>query len=160
MQNKHIFAGANLIKEPPKDFNRGNWATIDPGDNTAVVDWERGRIGSPFTYRHSLLTFSGIAVHKYTKIIIENVELFGGSSISHASAVKGDLFKLSMEIGALISDFRKKDCTVYLVNPRTWKGQLNYKQLRFILKEKFNIVVKNDHEASAIGIGLWAKGIF
>ena len=160
MKNNHIFTGATLIKEPPKDFNKGRWLTVDPGDNTAMCRWEKGILGVHFTYRHCLILFPDIYIYPKEKIIIENVELFGGSSISHASAVKGDLFKLSMEIGALINDFRKKGCEVYLVSPRTWKGQLNYTQLRFILKEKFKITVKNDHEASAIGIGLWALGRF
>ena len=112
------------------------------------------------TYYHMISSFTNIPVFERTRVIIENVELWGGSEISYASASSGDLFKLAFVVGCLIHDFRRQGCIVYIVSPKKWKGQLNYEKLRFILKERFKIETKNDHTASAIVIGLWAKGVF
>jgi len=149
-----------LVESPPLEFKVGRWLTIDPGDYTAVCQWYGGIQVSCTTYTHCLEKVPDIAAGLMQNVIIENVELWSGSSISYASASSGDLFKLAFEIGALIYMFRQNNFPVYLVSPRKWKGQLNYKQLQYILKTKFSIETINDHEASAIGIGLWAKGIF
>ena len=136
--------------------------TVDPGDNTAVCRWRNGKMimADLKTYYHMIPSFSNIPVFSGTRVIIENVELWGGSEISYASAAGGDLFKLAFVVGCLIHDFRSQGCFVYIVSPKTWKGQLNYEKLRFILREKFHIDTKNDHTASAIGLCLWAKGVF
>jgi hypothetical protein len=156
------FAGAVHITQPPKDFNDGAlWCTIDPGDNTSICHWVKGIQDGPVdNYKNCLLDIPTVADGFKKNVIIEDVELWGGSSISFASASSGDLFKLAFEVGALIYQFRKNHFPVYIVSPRIWKGQLNYIQLRHILLEKFHIETKNDHEASAIGIGLWAKCLF
>jgi hypothetical protein len=100
-----------------------------------------------------------LPVEKYSSVLIESIELFGGSAVSYASASQGDLFRLAMQIGGLIRDFKNAGARVFLVSPRRWKGQLNYEQLRHILAIKFFFIAKNDHQASAYGIGLWAKGL-
>jgi len=111
-------------------------------------------------YPKALACFPLIPASVEHNIIIESVELWGGSSVSYASAASGDLFRLAFQIGAFIRHFKQLECSIFLVSPRTWKGQLNYKQLRFIFKKKYCMDFKNDHEASAFGIGFWAKGLF
>ena len=153
------FAGALHITELP-NFKIGRWYTIDPGDNTAIATWYEGQMLSCRTISNCIQKVPRIADGILHSVIIENVELWGGSSVSFASASSGDLFKLAFEVGALIYMFRNNGFPVYIVSPGKWKGQLNYKQLRHILLEKFHIETTNDHEASAIGIGLWAAGKF
>ena len=160
LKNNHVFDGAFLLNRPPDNFNRGHWLTVDPGNNTAVCHWYDGRMGFIFTYKDCIKSMQSVHLTCFSKIIIENVELWGGSSISYASAASGDLFKLAMVVGALIYQFTKDSHCVYIVSPKKWKGQLNQEQLQFILKNKFNVIAKNEHEASAIGIGLWAAGKF
>lgn len=114
-----------------------------------------------YTYlRNALENFTWFPVTSTYSVIIETVELWGGSAVSYASASTGDLFRLAMQIGALIYCFKQCGNRVFLVSPRRWKGQLDYRQLRFILKTKFGFTASNDHQASAFGIGLWAKGEF
>jgi hypothetical protein len=152
-----------LLDNPPEQFNHGCWLTIDPGDNTAICRWTDCQFRFAQTFKGCLNNFPqllSILVNSSFSIIIENVNLWGGSATSYASAASGDLFKLAMLTGALIQNFKNLGATVYLVNPIKWKGQLNQEQLQHILRKKFNIEPKNEHEASAIGIGLWAKGVF
>jgi len=149
-----------LLDSPPDQFKYGQWLTIDPGDNTAVCSWKNGAYVDIITFRNCLSELPCLLFSSFFSIIIENVNLWGGSSVSYASAASGDLFKLAMLIGALIQKFRSKGFSVYLVNPVKWKGQLNQTQLQNILLKKFHITVNNEHEVSAIGIGLWAKGLF
>lgn len=152
----NIFDGAELIKAPPRF--RGKWITVDPGINLAFALWESKEIKETLYYTNALDRFK--APVPSGAVLIESVELFGGSAVSYASAARGDLFRLAFQIGALIHYFREFGSEVYLVSPRTWKGQLNYKQLRHVLKHKFLYEAKNDHEASAVGLGLWAMGDF
>jgi hypothetical protein len=150
------FAGAWHISEPIPDlFKKGRWATIDPGDNTAVAIWYNGVCMLSRTYHMSLNTPPDL-IMPCTSVVIENVELWGGSSVSYASASSGDLFKLAFETGALIYEQRRQGNDVYIVSPRKWKGQLDYDQLRHILYYRFHMQTRNEHEASARGIGLWA----
>jgi hypothetical protein len=157
---QNIFDGAILLEKPPITFKNGEWITIDSGDNTALRGWESGEMLSIKTYRHCLDAFPYISFGGSPSVIIENVNLFPGASISFASALKGDLFRLAFEIGALIRLFRQCLCPVYLVNPSKWKGQLSDQQLRYVLKKKFKLTFNNNHEACATGIGLWALGEF
>jgi hypothetical protein len=92
----------------------------------------------------------------YCGVVIEGVELFSGSAVSYTSAARGNLFLLSYIIGALLYHFI--DSNPVVVQPHIWKGQLNYKQLRYILKTKFGFEANNDHIAAAVGIGHWARG--
>jgi hypothetical protein len=148
------------ITEPPKDFNNGGWYTIDPGDNTARATWNSGQMLNCQTYPNCLTKIPKIADSIIHSVLIEGVEFWGTSSVSYASASSGDLIKLAFEVGTLIYLFRNNGFPVYIVSPKIWKGQLDYKQLRHILLDKFGIKTTNNHEASAIAIGLWAKGVF
>jgi len=153
----------NLEEPLPLDFRHGSWATIDPGAHTAICYWQDGEVVEREIFNNFFVhpPFS-LLKSKYgnCKIIIEGVELWGSSAISYASGTSGDLFKLAYTVGCLITLFREINCLVYIVSPRRWKGQLDYKKLRHILESFFQFEAKNDHEASAYGIGLWAKGVF
>jgi hypothetical protein len=160
MKSKNIFNGATLIDNPPINFNFGRWYTIDPGDNTAICEWIDGKMTDLITIEKCLSNSPIIHIFSSSFVIIENVELWGGSSVSYTSAARGDLFKLAMVVGVLINNYKKCGCSIYLVSPRKWKGQLNQEQLQHILSEKFKFKARNEHEASAYGIGLWAAGMF
>lgn len=137
-----------------------NFVTIDPGDHTGVCLWNAGNLREFYTIGDCLKNPEkafGVLYNRH--VIFEEVELWSGSSVSFASASRGDLFKLAYLIGAYVNTVQHSGGHAYLVSPRRWKGQLNYKQLRHILDKKFSITVNTDHEASAVGIGLWAKGL-
>lgn len=148
-----------MLDEPPNGFDKGKWLTVDPGSGLFIMEWTDGVMTNKFYYRNALAEYPFVLDTAARNVIIEDVELWSGSAVSYASATQGDTFRLAMQIGALINDYRNARCNIYLVSPRRWKGQLNYEQLRFILSHKFKIITKNDHEASAYGIGLWAKGL-
>jgi hypothetical protein len=160
MKSKNIFNGATLIDKPPSDFMGGRWVTIDPGDNTAICQWIEGEMIELLTFTKCLQNAPILHIFTGASVIIENVELWGGSAVSYTSAARGDLFKLAMVVGVLIDNYKKCGCSVYLVSPRKWKGQLDQKQLQHILLKKFKFKARNDHEASAFAIGLWAAGCF
>jgi hypothetical protein len=152
------------LDEPiPALFNKGCWATIDPGDHTAVQLWINGKPSMLYT-KYDMIKNLDTAFLKsvcmYNSVIIESVELWSGSLTSYTSATRGDLFKLAYVIGGILSALREIGSDRYVVSPRKWKGQLDYHKLRHILKVKFGFEARNDHEASARGMGLWAKGIF
>jgi len=77
---------------------------------------------------------------------------------SHASATRGDLFKLAYLVGALDRACEALDMgTVQLISPSDWKGQLPKDALKRRV-EKLLGVSYQDHELDAVGMGLAAMG--
>lgn len=152
-------------------FKNYRFATIDPGMTTAIQYWNKGIPGNKAIhkiteeYADSLLgkrlfhltekmDFRGIDY-----AIIEAMDFRMGSAKSMASAGRGDLSSLAYIIGAITQRASMSNTSVLEpVKYCQWAGQLNYKQLRIILLKKFGFISKNNHEAAAYGIGLWAKG--
>lgn len=160
---------SNYSKELKTDFYG---ITIDPGIHTAIAFW-RGRE----LYKIITLNFIGSNDSEYIKdmcsklgqfsffgidhtAVIEDVRLFTSSATSMASGARGNLITLAKIAGVMGFWCSLRGFKVEYVLPQTWKGQLNYKQLRSILKLKFNFIAKNDHEAAAYGIGLWKLDLF
>lgn len=94
-------------------------------------------------------------------IAIEFPELFSGSVVSHASAAKGDLFKLTFLIGGLAHVARELTGNLpVLMSPMEWKGQLPKQVvIERILAAWPELGTVADHEGDAIGMGLAAQGV-
>jgi len=149
-----------------KEFLIGEWITVDPGINTSITEWKNGDIVKTYTISpkfkeeqlirfiglHFRMTYSG----NIKGCLIESTEFYTASLKSQVSGARGNLSLLAYISGSIVGNLNCK--YTILVKPAKWKGQLNYEQLRNILTKKFKIETTNNHNASSIGIGLWAKG--
>lgn len=91
---------------------------------------------------------------KPSRIVFEFPE-FWETPKGHASAAKGDLFKLAFLIGGLSQiAWKMSACPVY-VSPREWKGQL---PKSLVITRVTQIIgrVPVNHEADAIGMAIAA----
>jgi hypothetical protein len=147
-----------------EEFNRGTWFTIDPGVNIGIARWVAGKLEGVRTEviksrEPTVIAYEiqNILLFGATGILIESVELRTGSSVSMAAGARGDLFVLEDIVAMFIYSYRNYD--IRKVPPSAWKGQLSDDQLRYVLKKKFNYTAKNCHEACAVGIGYYAKGL-
>jgi hypothetical protein len=154
-----------------KLFKAYRFATIDPGITTAIQYWNAGVPGEKIVHKipDSLLEkemgtrLDALTINmnfRYVNyIIVEAMDFRMWSAKSMASAGRGNLSLLAYIIGA-ISHRAILDNAKVLdpVSYTQWAGQLTYKQLRIVLEKKFGFIAKNNHEAAAYGIGLWARG--
>jgi hypothetical protein len=152
-------------------FKKHRFATIDPGITTAIQYWNDGvpgdkvvhkvpesKMDSAMGNRLDFLT-AKMNFRHVQYVIIEAMDFRMGSARSMASAGRGNLSLLAYIIGAI--SHRAIIDNAIVLDPVTysqWAGQLTYKQLRIVLEKKFGFVSKNNHEAAAYGIGLWARG--
>lgn len=117
-----------------------------PPDVSGVIRG-RGFDDSLQKFRHVLRTLPLVR-----KSIIEFPEVQQNA----AATQSGALFKLAAVTGAyealIWTEFGTRSTRV---RPSTWKGQLPKKEVMRRIKEKLNMVTR-DHEADAVGIGLWA----
>lgn len=105
--------------------------------------------------------FNGVLTATGAKLaVFEFPELFSGSSQSHASAAKGDLFKLTYLVGGLADRARERTGKLpILITPMDWKGQLPKDVVIDRIKDAYGEDYKvRDHEGDAIGMGLSAQG--
>jgi hypothetical protein len=142
--------------------------SIDPGSHTAFAIWDKGRLDVVFTFDlgngvcdsmriktlRCLLKSSPLKSDMFA--VVEDQSVWFASPRSMASAARGDIMTPAKIAGALGFYFTY----VMYVQPIVWKGNLDNTALRYILKNKFGYTEKDDHEANAIGIGLWKMGRF
>jgi hypothetical protein len=138
--------------------------TIDPGVHTAIAEWCSGICKRVYTINlkggcdAELLKClaSRLPILLFDKIVIEDIQVITSSAISLTSAARGNLTTLAKIAGAIAFAYSRKE--IRFIKAQEWKGQLKYKQLRNILKLKFGYEAKNDHEASAYGMGQYLNG--
>ena len=94
-------------------------------------------------------------------VYLELPEVYGASAKSHASAVKGDLIKLTFLTGALaLSIVEDEVCDIKLLKPSEWKGQLNKEAVQMRIKRALgNLENFPNHTADAVGMGLSVIGV-
>jgi Holliday junction resolvasome RuvABC endonuclease subunit len=96
-------------------------------------------------------------------VVIEFPNFMQGSG-GRMVAVRGDLVKLSVLTGMLMTCILAHKATVQIVSPVEWKGQLPKwvaaSRVRKILKSRIGNKKISEHAMDAIGIGLWAEGRF
>ena len=86
-------------------------------------------------------------------VVIETPSVWG-SAKSHASAVKGDLFKMAHMIGGFHYMCAMWEIDIELITPRDWKGQLPKRVVEARLIKQYGQKFR-DHECDAVGIGSW-----
>lgn len=124
-----------------------------------IKDWEDKAYGYSKLFEQLVKRSLPEADEDGRLFVIEFPQLFSSSSISFASAQRGDLFKLSYLVGmySQIIYSSKVPSEIDLVSPNAWKGQLTKKatnkRIMRTIKKKYR-----DHEADAVGIGLYLQG--
>ena len=96
---------------------------------------------------------------KPDKVIIETPSFWPSSKKSYTATAKGDLFKLIMLVGMFfaVCTFNNVECKTVKAN--IWKGQLSKKAVKNRLRRYLNLEFR-EHEADAVGLGLYELGRF
>ncbi len=156
--------------------------TMDPGDNTALTIWLDGELVTSFFWRLSArdkkslsttqkhaklcLSFQNVLKEEVKHLhslsggemlfIIEGVSLWGSSTKSQASALRGDSFRLAYLVGGYISIFQElfSSSEVEIIDVRKWKGSLPTDILEKEVERFTQETPENEHLACAIGIGM------
>jgi len=89
---------------------------------------------------------------------LELPQVFSGSAVSHAAATKGDLFTLAALCGILAREAWGFGWTPVFMSPVEWKGQLNKKALGLRIARVITDRIYRNHEADAVGMGLYLAG--
>ena len=148
--------------------------TVDPGDHTGWAFWEgdifprtgivhleHSEIGLEDPDRiHILgkLFRKLIATLNPKLVVIEGVNLWGGSAKSQASASRGDSFYLAKAIGAFTYIAKQSGAAVQYINVNQWKGQLPKEEVLRRIK-LFNGLEYPNHIGDAVGIGMHLMGV-
>jgi Holliday junction resolvasome RuvABC endonuclease subunit len=105
-----------------------------------------------------VLTDIGIGHHV---VIVEEPSVMLGSSDAYASAMRGDVVKLSMLVGMLLLrvEVYISACRIELVPVSRWKGNLPKKEVAYRVERIIGKHPYKSHAIDAIGIGLWYKGL-
>lgn len=97
-------------------------------------------------------------------VYIEMPQYFGmGNAKGEGVAARGDLQKLAFTTGMLASFGWQYDAKIRPYEVNAWKGQLKKEQTERRIKEilpGLRHMVIADHGWDAVGIGLYAKGLF
>jgi len=155
--------------------------TCDPGDNTGLALWGESETFQgwdsihlkgkekklPTPERHLIMmdrfheylekqTFEGI-----DSFIIEGVSLWGNSSKSQASALRGDSFRLAYLVGGYITKIREifPSVEIKIVDVRSWKGNLPTPILENEVERFIGERAPNEHISCAVGIQMNEIGI-
>lgn len=157
-----------------------NWhalgMTIDPGINgTGVAIWRGKELINLYSINSNKLDWlssafdiagRGVIQTPIEWLAFEMPANFASSTASIAAGKKGDILKLSILIGMIIS--KHDDIIVLPVTVQSWKGNMEKK----MMNERTKLIYKNDkcqkkqldswdlttHSVDAIGIGLYLQG--
>lgn len=94
------------------------------------------------------------------EVFIESPETWGGSAISLAATMKGDIVKLAILVGGLTTMAHSYGLRVHYTTPNEWKGQLTKEQVIQRLVTQYGQFVKDisNHASDAAGMGLALQG--
>jgi hypothetical protein len=155
--------------------------TVDPGYDTGIALWlgnyrplytilstDRERETVDKIYDISTQFACYLQNFKPKTMIIEGVNLWGGSAASQAGTSKGYTFNLAYLVGSIITRAMDaqidvkivyvSDTTVDNVKFKGWKGNLDNKALRKRI-ERINEQIYPEHAQEAVGIGFSEMGI-
>jgi len=153
----------SLSIDPGKSTGWALWrSTTDVPTHTGVLhargddfEWVRNAVGMfQDFWRRDL---KGIEIHAAT---IEAITFWGVSGRSIASAARGDSINTAYLIGAMYHFLTERGCKVDLVDVRKWKGQMTDQAVEAMIKRVIGTGEFKQHAREAVGIGLWARGLF
>lgn len=139
--------------------------SIDPGMNTGWAFWDSGRLVDYGVIKlkhqslevdliHASMAYSTIfTTWKPERVAIEYPGIWGGSTVSMASAFSGDLIKLAAMVGCYVSI--SMEASIRLIPPNKWMGQLNKEAVAIRVTRATGLEIKSSHINDAIGIGLF-----
>lgn len=105
-----------------------------------------------------LLDVPGLYDYNPGLVSIEWPAFWGSSAVSYASTAGGKMFKLVFLIGAIAEAFIARDIRVSLLPVNKWKGQLPKEVVKKRISRIIRRVEFRDHEADAVGMGLYLQG--
>jgi len=86
-------------------------------------------------------------------VILEMAELWDTSAKSHMSGVRGDLFQLTLMVGAYLTKAKQLHMKVELLPARVWKGQLSKEATASRIQNINGLLYESEHITDAVGIG-------
>lgn len=153
------------ISKPVPKLRQDNFLSIDPGVRTfGMAHFVDGVLTESNVIRKKNISevideiLFLMEVHQ-CPVAIEGQERQMGPA-GWASYAKGNLFHLAYVTGAAVGFTTIYGLDAYIVLPSRWKGSLSKDQVktRIRLVPGYEHVSLRDHEADAIGIGLWIMG--
>lgn len=102
-----------------------------------------------------------ISCQQLDQVVFEGPQFMGGMG-GMTVAMSGDLVKLAVLTGGLVRCAQLHNVRTILATPAQWKGQLSKNASR-IRCEKilgYRLGKSTNHARDAIGLGLWAFGLF
>lgn len=147
--------------------------TIDPGDSTGYAYWSgllSPKVGQfnnncrakdlELQLCHMLKKFDALLDDLHPElVVIESVEVWGGSLTSITSAVRGNLMKLSYMVGVYSALCDQRGITFKLIPARRWKGQLSKDAVKLRVYRAIKKHYPQTHMTDAVGIGLHCMGL-
>jgi hypothetical protein len=149
-----------------------NVLAIDPGLHTGIayfpgdviipevmdfnVDWKAKTTAEKLNSLSSRIDAIEWHKKKIEHVVIEGVSVYSGSLKSMTAATRGNLSLLAYIVGIYYQHFINFD--VDIISP-IWKGQLPISALRVWIKRINCQEYRSEHITSAVGLGLWKKGI-
>jgi len=147
-KSSSVFKTGNLI----------NYGVIHSKDSSS--NWMERAGSIVLQFNHVLDTY---LLSEDKKVVLEFPNFMQGSG-GRMVAARGDLVKLSVLTGMLMTCVLAHKAKIQIVSPVQWKGQLPKwvasSRVREILKDRIGNKKISDHAMDAIGIGLWAEGKF
>jgi hypothetical protein len=135
------------VRKPLRTFQ------LIPNKHVPEEDW----IGKLLWVEKSLYYILGYLSPQLETVYIEDPELWT-SAKSQASASSGDLFKLSMLVGAMIPVvYSAGFCKPRLITVKEWKGQLPKEAVDKRIAKALGKEYKA-HVSDAVGMGLYLQG--
>lgn len=93
--------------------------------------------------------------HEIDRAFVEGQEYFGAR---HASTARGDMFKVAQAAGVWAGlIFTENSVFPEFIKPTVWKGQILKEVLHGLIEERLGRRYR-EHEADAVGIGLYLAG--
>ena len=86
-------------------------------------------------------------------VILEMAELWDANAKSHMAGVLGDLFQLTLMVGAYLTKAKQKHMKVELLPARAWKGQLSKEATAYRVQCINGLFYESEHITDAVGIG-------
>jgi len=132
---------------------------IDPGTYT----------GWAYFYANKLRACDWISPRRWDELVLramtrEHIVIEEPTIYPHSKANPASVMALQLKVGELKGRFEMAGCSVELVQPRTWKGQVpkqvhNRRTLAALTPDEFALADGKRHDViDAIGLGLWKLG--
>jgi hypothetical protein len=148
-----------------------DFVTIDPGIHTGISFWNKGTVfpaktcsiaatgkyATPFQRLRDLKMKMVGQIRGVDKMYVEGVEVYANSTVSMASATRGNLSLLAYIVGMYVAVWADLDIECEILSPK-WKGQLSYDTLAVWIERTNGEKYVSEHVLAAVGMGLYVNG--